>query len=92
MATTTTELGLLAAARTLSVDFALAAVELRSDDGRRWRVEMVPACPGRFRLFDVGDAGLLCEHDAIDGDYWCVGDVLDYLRAVGARRPIGGAR
>ena len=63
--------------------FDLFSVQLRTPDGRAWAVDT--SSTGGFRLFeiDLDDREGPTEHDAIDGDTWTGGDLIDYLRAVG---------
>lgn len=49
----------------------------------------VPGPGGGFRLFEIDphDGRGPEEHDAIEGDTWDPGDLLDYLAAIGTKRP-----
>jgi len=49
----------------------------------------VPGPGGGFRLFEIDphDGRGPEEHDAVEGDTWDPGDLLDYLAAVGTKRP-----
>ncbi len=82
--------------------FTIATVEVHTPDGRTWSIDTVPAgrgrhadghwgpmadAPGGFRLFEIDrDQGTFDEHDAVEGDAWEAGDLLDYLAAVGLPR------
>lgn len=88
--------------------FVIPSVEVCTPDKRTWVIESVPAGRGRlptgawgpvpgslggYRLFEVDrDQYTIDEHDAVDGDLWDAGDLMDYLRAVGepkTNRPRG---
>jgi len=69
---------------------SITSIEVRTPDGRTWSVDAVPTGgSGGFRLFEIDPDGRRGpeEHDAIDGDTWLEGDLMDYLQAVGAARP-----
>ena len=42
-----------------------------------------------FRLFEMDERKGPLEHDSVDGDTWGIGDLLDYLEAVGQIRDMG---
>lgn len=82
---------------------AIAAVEVKTPDGRTWSIEPVasgrgrrsdgswgpvPGAGGGFRLFEIDphDGRGPDEHDAVEGDTWDMGDLLDYLEAVASSR------
>lgn len=76
-----------------------AAIEVHTPDGRTWQIAASPAGRGRrpdgswgpspgapngYRLFEMDvETGGSDEHDAVDGDTWELGNLLDYLDAVG---------
>ncbi|QOJ00922.1 MAG: hypothetical protein HRU70_10605 [Phycisphaeraceae bacterium] len=63
--------------------FTVASVEVRTPDGRTWAVDTTNT--GGFRLFEIDPDGRdgPNEHDAVEGDTWTAGDLIDYLAAVG---------
>lgn len=65
--------------------FTVASVEVHTPDRRTWNV--LPESSGGFRLFEIDrDQDTNEEHDAVDGETWHAGDLLDYLAAVGAAK------
>lgn len=64
--------------------FTVTSVEFRTPDGRTWQVHAAPC--GGYRLFEIGIGLKREEHDAVEGDAWDAGDLLDYLQAVGTPR------
>ncbi|MGD9600159.1 MAG: hypothetical protein AB7P94_17990 [Steroidobacteraceae bacterium] len=68
--------------------FAVTSVEVRTPDRRTWSIDATST--GGFRLFEIDPDGRRGpeEHDAVDGDEWTAGDLVDYLAAVGQpKRP-----
>lgn len=76
----------------------LSSVGMHTPDGREWLVTAVPFGSGRrpdgsfgkvanarggYRLFEIGEDDAPQEHDAVEGDLWEMGDLIDYVRAVG---------
>ena len=63
--------------------FTVASVEVHTPDGRTWAIDTTNT--GGFRLFEIDPDGRdgPNEHDAVDGDNWDAGDLIDYLKAVG---------
>lgn len=49
----------------------------------------IPGAPGGYRLFEIDPEGRdgPNEHDAVESDTWELGDMLDYLQAVGQPKP-----
>jgi hypothetical protein len=74
--------------------FTVASVEVRTPDGRTWAIDTTNT--GGFRLFEIDRDGRdgPTEHDAVDGDTWTAGDLIDYLKAVGEpkARPTGDGK
>lgn len=82
--------------------FTVSTVEFHTPDGRTWQIDHVaygrgrnedgswgprPEAIGGFRLFEVDhELDTVEEHDAVDGDTWTEFDLVDYLRAVGAKK------
>ncbi len=82
--------------------FTVSTVEFHTPDGRTWNADHVatgrgrnedgswgprPGAVGGFRLFEVDhEHDTIEEHDAVDGDTWTAGDLIDYLAAVGAKK------
>ena len=73
------------ATRCASRGFRMSSLQVHTPDGKTWAIDPAPA--GGFRLFEIdlefrrGPE----EHDAADGGTWHLGDLLDYLEAVGSR-------
>lgn len=64
--------------------FAAKALIFTSPDGRTWEVH--PAGPaGGYLLFEVGPNGAE-QHDAIEGNYWLLDEIVDYLTAIAVKR------
>ena len=65
--------------------FTVTRSKVQTPDGRTWRIDAQSA--GGFRLFEIDPQGQREpeEHNAVDGDTWTAGDLIDYLAAVGAR-------
>lgn len=63
--------------------FRMSSLQIHTPDGKTWAID--PARTGGFRLFEVDPDGRNGpeEHDAVDGDTWDMGDLLDYLEAIG---------
>lgn len=61
----------------LSIGFA-------TPDGRKWSME--PAAGGGFELWELDPRNGPTQHDATEGDAWDLGDAMDYLQAVGAKK------
>ncbi|HMN39613.1 MAG TPA: hypothetical protein PKE29_02135 [Phycisphaerales bacterium] len=63
--------------------FTVASVEVHTPDGRTWAIDTTNT--GGFRLFEIDRDGRdgPNEHDAVEGDTWTAGDLIDYLAAVG---------
>ena len=62
---------------------AVTSLQVHTPDERTWAID--PVRSGGFRLFEID---LECrrgpdEHHAVEGDTWDMGDLLDYLDAVG---------
>jgi hypothetical protein len=79
--------------------FAVFGLHLTTPDGRKWRIETeVQETRFGYLLFElkpegreaVGTGDLVAtyeeEHDCPDDDLWTIGDLADYLEAVGAKK------
>lgn len=66
--------------------FAVTSVEFRTPDGRTWSADA--QSDGGYRLFEIDPDGRRGpdEHHAVEGDTWMADEMIDYLRAVGAKR------
>lgn len=66
--------------------FTVTSVEFRTPDGRTWSADAQSG--GGYRLFEIDPDGRNGpeEHDVVEGDTWTAGELIDYLRAVGATR------
>jgi len=66
--------------------FTVTGVEFRTPDGRMWSADA--QSDGGYRLFEIDPDGRHGpeEHDAVEGNTWTADELIDYLRAVGARR------
>jgi hypothetical protein len=65
--------------------FAVTSMTVHTPDGRTWSIDAQSV--GGFRLFEIDPTSRREpeEHDAVDGDVWPAGDLIDYLAAVGTR-------
>lgn len=67
--------------------FTLTGIHTRTPDGRDWEIAPVVAGRTAYRLFEIDrERDVIEEHDAVDGDTWDAGDLVDYLNAVGQPR------
>lgn len=65
--------------------FAVVGTVIKTPDGRTWCIDAMS--DGGWRLYEIDrQREVYEEHDAVEGDTWDAGDLVDYLRAVGARR------
>ena len=65
--------------------FRVTKSKVQTPDGRTWAIHA--RASGGFRLFEIDPEGKREpeEHNAVNGDDWAAGDVIDYLAAVGSR-------
>jgi hypothetical protein len=63
------------------------AVHATTPDGRTWEIQTTSI--GCFRLFELDPEGEREpeEHDAVEANEWDIGELIDYLDAIGQPRP-----
>lgn len=82
---------------------AITGIEIRTPDGREWRIVPIAAghgrfadghwgkqagAPGGFRLFEIDpQTDAPQEHDAVNYDTWDMDELMDYLEHVGQPKP-----